>query len=138
MAYTKRQIEEYQRIENKFLEMFYQYPKITGTEIKSLLNSLHRYETTLHRINENDCNGHPKMVTEYRDGKTYRYEVEDQKWMEKDAKKELSIQKKVVDLLKPYNIEVRFNGDPRGGSIRMLLPDHTSNGWDGETWGIYW
>ena len=135
---NKRQLEEYQRIENKFLELFYQYPKITGTEIRTILDKLHRYETTLHRINENDCNGHPKMVTEYRDGKMYRYEVEDVAWTERDAKKEKSIQDKVQALLKPLNIEVRFNGDPRGGSIRMLLPDHTSNGWDGETWGIYW
>ena len=135
---NRQQIEEYQRIESKFLDVFYDYPKITGTEIRTLLDKLHRYETTLHRINENDCNGHPRMKTEYRDGKFYQYEVEDLKWAERDAKKEESIQKKVIALLKPFNIEVRFNGDPRGGSIRMLLPDHTSNNWDNETWGIYW
>lgn len=138
MVYTKRQLEEYQRIENKFLELFYEYPKATSTEIRALLVYLHRCETTLQRINENDCNGHPRMETEYRDGKMYRFEVEDQKWVERDAKKEKSIQEKVTALLKPYGVEVRFNGDPRGGAIRMLLPDHTSNGWDGETWGIYW
>jgi hypothetical protein len=134
MAYTKRQMEDYQRIENKLSE-------VTGRhtdEMRTVLNRLHRYETTLQRINENDCNGHPRMKTECRDGKMYRFEVEDQKWAERDAKKEKSIREKVTALLKPYNIEVRFNGDPRGGAIRMLLPDHSSNGWDGETWGIYW
>lgn len=134
MAYTKRQIEEYQRIEYKLSE-------VTGRhmdEIRTVLDRLHRYETTLQRINENDCNGHPRMKTEYRDGKMYRFEVEDEKWAARDAKKEKSIQEKVIALLKPYNIEVQFNGDPRGGAIRMLLPDHSSNGWDGETWGIYW
>ena len=136
MSYTKQQIEEYSRIENKFCEVLPE--ETTMSTIRALLNKLHRYETTLHRINDNDCNGHPRMKTEYRDGKMYRFEVEDQKWAERDAKKEQSIQNKVVDLLKPYNIEVQFNGDPRGGSIRMLLPDKTSNGWDGETWGIYW
>jgi len=135
---NKQQIEEYQRIEHKFLELFYDYPKVTGTEIRSLLNALHRYETTLHRINENDCNGHGRLKVEYRDGKKYEYEIEDLKWAERDSKKEQSIQNKVRALLKPFNIEVRFNGDPRGGAIRMLLPDHTSNGWDSETWGIYW
>jgi len=135
---NKQQIEEYQRIESKFLDLFYQYPKITGTEIRTLLDKLHRYEKTLHRISENECNGHPRSKIEYRDGKMYRYDVEDIEWAERDAKKEVSIQNKVRELLKPYNLEVRFNGDPRGGSIRMLLPDHTSNGWDNETWGIYW
>ncbi len=135
---TKKQIEEYQRIEHKFLDMFYNYPKVTGTEIRALLNSLHRYEVTLHRISENECNGHGRLKTEYRDGKMYQYEVEDVEWTARDEKKEKSIQSKVIELLKPYKIEVQFNGDPRGGSIRMLLPDHSSNGWDGETWGIYW
>jgi len=135
---NKQQIEEYQRIESKFLNLFYQYPKITGTEIRTLLDKLHRYEKTLHRINENDCNGHPRSKIEYRDGKMYRYDIEDIEWANRDAKKEVSIQNKVRELLKPYNIEVRFNGDPRGGAIRMLLPDQSSNGWDNETWGIYW
>jgi len=135
---NKQQIEDYQRIESKFLDLFYQYPKITGTEIRILLDKLHRYEKTLHRINENECNGHPRSKIEYRDGKMYRYDVEDLQWAERDAKKEVSIQNKVRELLKPYNIEVKFNGDPRGGAIRMLLPDQSSNGWDNETWGIYW
>ena len=136
MAMTKKQIEEYQIIEYKFSELF--YPKFPDMDITKILNRLHRYEATLQRINENDCNGHPKLVTEYRDGKMYRYEVEDQKWAGRDAKKEKAIQEKVIALLKPYNIQVRFNGDPRGGAIRMLLPDKSSNGWDQETWGIYW
>jgi hypothetical protein len=135
---NKQEKEHYKRIENKFLELFYNYPKVDGNKIRILLDKLHRYETTLHRISENQCNGHPRMITEIRDGKMYRYQVEDQKWVERDAKKEEVIEKKVVDLLQQYNIEVRFNGDPRGGAIRMLLPDHTSNNWDNESWGIYW
>ena len=138
MSYTKRQIEEYQRIESKFLDLFYSYPKITSTEIRELLNKLHRYEVTLSRINDNDCNGHPRIKIEYRDGKKYEYAIEDIAWKNRDAKKEVSIQNKVIELLKPFNIEVKFNGDPRGGAIRMLLPDQSSNGWDHETWGIYW
>ena len=130
--------EHYKRIENKFLELFYNYPKVDGNKIRIVLDKLHRYETTLHRISENQCNGHPRMITEIRDGKMYRYEVEDQKWAERDAKKEESIQNKVIELCKQYDIEVKFNGDPRGGAIRMLLPDHTSNNWDQESWGVYW
>jgi hypothetical protein len=136
MSYTKQQIEEYNRIEEKFCTVL---PEDTPmSTIRNILNKLHRYETTLQRINENDCNGHPRMKTEIRDGKMYRFEVEDERWVARDAKKEASIQKRVVELLEPYNIKVQFNGDPRGGAIRMLLPDHTSNGWDGEFWGIYW
>ena len=132
---TKQQAREFQRIFNKFREIV---PQLEYDGTAALLNQLHRYETTLQRINENDCNGHPRTKTEYRDGKKYRFEVEDQEWAARDAKKEASIQGKVRALLEPLGIQVQFNGDPRGGAIRMLLPDHTSNGWDGETWGIYW
>lgn len=132
---TKQQAMEYGRIFGKFREMF---PQLGYDGTVALLAKLHRYEATLQRINENDCNGHPRMKTEYRDGKMYRFEVEDQAWAARDAKKEASIQKKVVELLGQLGIKVQFNGDPRGGAIRMLLPDGSSNGWDGETWGIYW
>lgn len=138
MSLTKRQIYEYQRIEHKFLDLFYDYPKVTGTEIRELLNRLHRYERALSRINENECNGHPRLKIEFRDGKMHEYNVEDLNWAARDARKEKRTQEKVRALLKPYGIEARFNGDPRGGAIRMLLPDQTSNNWDGETWGIYW
>lgn len=138
MAYTKKQMEEYQRIESKFLDLCYEDPRVTSTTISALLDKLHRYETTLHRIAENDCNGHPRMKTEFRNGKVYRFAEEDAAWAARDAKKKASIQSRVVELLKPYGIDVKFNGDPRGGAIRMLLPDHSSNGWDGESWGIYW
>ena len=132
MPYTKKQLGDYSEIEYKFCTLFPEMP------VRTVLDKLHRYETTLSRINENDCNGHPRMQTEYRDGKTYQFAVEDQKWKELDEKKEKSIHGKVIELLKPYNIAVQFNGDPRGGAIRMKLPDNTSNNWDGETWGIYW
>jgi hypothetical protein len=132
---TKVQAREFQSIFNKFRETI---PQLGYYGTAALLNTLHRYETTLQRINENDCNGHPRMKTEYRDGKMYRFEVEDEAWAARDAKKEASIQNKVRALLDPLGIKVQFNGDPRGGAIRMILPDQTSNNWDGETWGIYW
>jgi hypothetical protein len=132
---TKVQAREFQSTFNKFRETI---PQLGYEGTAALLNALHRYETTLQRINENDCNGHPRMKTEYRDGKMYRFEVEDEAWAARDAKKEASIQNKVHALLDPLGIKVQFNGDPRGGAIRMMLPDQTSNNWDGETWGIYW
>jgi hypothetical protein len=45
MSYTKQQIEEYQRIECKFFEVLPE--ETTGYQVRSLLDKLHRYETTL-------------------------------------------------------------------------------------------
>ena len=132
---TKQQKNERQRLHNKIREVV---PALGYDGTVALLDQLHRYEATLSRINDNDANGHPRPVVEVRDGKRYEYSVEDTEWAARDAKKEVRIQGNVRALLEPLGIAVQFNGDPRGGAIRMLLPDHTSNGWDGGTWGIYW
>jgi len=90
---------------------------LSQVNVSNDLDWLHRQETTLHRLSEYSCNCGLSPAQE---------------------RKEANIENKVTALLEMYGITVRFNGDPRGGAIRMILPDHTSNGWDGETWGICW
>jgi len=94
---------------------------INVRDIENLCDKLHRYETSLHRISEIQCSVEMSEREENR-----------------LAKKEESINKKVRDIAELMRFQVRINGDPRGGSIRFLLPSKRSNGWDGETWGIYW
>ena len=132
---TKKQVEEYQITEYQF---FWDAPHISASRMRVILDRLHRYEKTLQRINENDCNGHPKPVIEYRDGKMYQYDIEDQDWVKRDEKKEKSTQKIVQDYAKELCFIVDFNSDPRGGAIRFTLPSGKSNNWDQKTWGIYW
>jgi len=112
--------------------------EITQSEISNDLDLLHRYEATLHRIAENECNGHPRTVTERRDGKVYRYSVEDTEWAARDERKEQRTREKVKVIADKYGIGVDFNGDPRGGAIRFTVHDGRSNNWDQKTWGIYW
>jgi len=111
---------------------------ISQVEISHDLNLLHRYEATLRRINEDECNGWPREVVERRDGKTYRYNVTDEKWQARDQKTEISVKKRVKAIADKYGIGVDFNGDPRGGAIRFTVTDGRSNNWDQKTWGIYW
>jgi hypothetical protein len=136
---TKKQNKEWSDTYNQFGEESEYFSSLNGWDDKSaLLAELHRYETTLNRINNNDCNGHPKTVIEYRDGKKYEYQVENTQWMEWDAKKEISTQGKVRDIAQKLGFSVFFNGDPRGGAIRFILPSGKSNNWDQKSWGIYW
>jgi len=115
---NKKQWNEYQDTYNKFSEL---NPNITGNNLTHLLNRLHRYETTLHRISETQCN------------------VEMSEKQEKALElKEIRIENKVKAIANKLGFQVRFNGDPRGGAIRFILPDKSSNNWDEETWGIYW
>ena len=135
MTYTKQQMNEYTGTLNRFLE---DAQHIGYSRMIRILDTLHHHETTLHRISENECNGHPRIKTEYRDGKMYRFEVEDLAWAERDAKKETSIQKKVRAIADELHFKVEFNGDPRGGSIQFILPSGRSNSIGGNVWGIFW
>ncbi len=83
-------------------------------ETVDALKALKRYASTLHRLDENACNGWPKPVTEIREGKTYRYSVEDTLWRYKDEKKEESVNKKVEQLAKNMGWTFERQGDPRG------------------------
>jgi hypothetical protein len=132
---NKQQLREYQNTEERF---FIDSPNVDSIRMRVILDRLHRYETTLHRISENECNGHPRMKVEYRDGKMYRFEVEDMRWKERDDKKEISIQNKVKAIADELGFVVDFNGDPRGGSIQFTLPSKKSNSWNNEQWGIFW
>ena len=85
------------------------------------LFELHRIEKKLSTINVRACNGYHSPESEKRDDKQYQ-----------------KLKSQVEDIVSKYGFGVRFNGDPRGGAIRILLPNGASNNWGGEDWGIYW
>lgn len=85
--------------------------------VEELVDWLHRQETALHRLAETACN---RELTE------------------REKKREAGVETRVRDLLALYHVPVRFEGDPRGGTIRMQFVSGASNNWGGEDWGIYW
>lgn len=115
---TKQQREEYTNTLLKFLHIVNEKNlPLTQSQVSCDLEWLHRQETTLHRLAEVACN---RDMTK------------------REERKEERIEQQVIALLTQYGIDVRFNGDPRGSAIRMILPGKESNNWDHETWGIYW
>jgi hypothetical protein len=94
---------------------------LSVSDIENICDKLHRYETSLHRISEIQC------CIEMSEKETKRLD-----------EKEERINQKVRDIAELLRFKVRFQGDPRGGAIRFILPSGRSNGWDLETWGIYW
>lgn len=79
------------------------------------------YGTTLGRIAENQCNG---------------YQTWDYKWDEKAAKrdelKEERIQTKVMELCAMFGCKPIFQGDPRGNTLKIAVPDGFTNDWGRE------
>jgi hypothetical protein len=94
---------------------------VPENEIISDLVTLRKYESVLSAISLHACNGYASSLTETREDKKYQ-----------------RVKKEVEEIAAKYGFAVRFNGDPRGGAIRFILPSGVSNNWDGETWGIYW
>lgn len=88
-----------------------------GTMSHHVMDSLHYHETALHHLAETACN---RELTP------------------KEIKKQHKLEFHVWGLVELLGLNVKFNHDPRGGYIRLLLPSKDHNNWDGETWGIYW
>lgn len=126
MSWTREQAEEYDSTLEQFLKET--GGRFTRGEMKDILNSLHRYERTLHRLSENACNGWD--VTGRGD--------ESKEWRERVEKKVASIEKLVKKIAERLGFGVDFQGDPRGATIRFKLPSKNYNSWDGETWIIGW
>ena len=118
---NKKQINEWTETYNRFAEDSAYFASLGWMDCRDILNRLHRYETTLHTISEKWCNDEMSIKEELR-----------------ISRKEENTEKKVREIAEKLGFSVSFNGDPRGGAIRFVLPSGRSNNWDGTTWGIYW
>ena len=83
-------------------------------EIIPAINRLRRLERKLQRLAEIECNGYPKQVTEFRDGKTYRYNVEDKNLKTQCVIREEELRFKVLEIANELKLKVNFQGAPRG------------------------
>ena len=86
-------------------------------DIEKLVDRLHRYETTLHRLFTEKCN---------------------RELNQDEINKIQNTKNHVLCVADMFKIPVYFNDDPRGGAIRFILPSKRSNNMGGEDWGIYW
>ena len=118
---NKKQINEWTETYNRFAEDSHYFASLGWMDCRDILNKLHRYESTLHTISEKQCNDEMSEKEELR-----------------VSRKEENTENKVREIAEKLGFLVSFNGDPRGGSIRFVLPSGRSNNWDGTTWGIYW
>ena len=85
------------------------------------LMRLRNINRKLDRINEDDCNGNPRPVTEYRDGKMYRYDVQDEARAAKNEKTSARLEKEAHEIAARWGFSIRIQGDPRGSAIKLDL-----------------
>jgi hypothetical protein len=89
-----------------------------------VLDVFRRAERSLQRLAEHSCNGYPKTVTEYRDGKRYEYNIEDTEWRARCEKLEALTEKRVQELASKHKLTVEFQGDPRGIMFHLFAEGH--------------
>ena len=87
------------------------FDQINFTEEQlSDLKTLHRYAKTLHRLDENSCNGWP----------TWDHR-EDVAWRARDEKKEKSIICKIKNIEAKNKWYIELQGDPRGWPMKLMV-----------------
>ncbi len=82
-------------------------------------NKVVRLERKYNRLQELSCNGYPKLVTEYKNGKMYRYNVENEELRIKSEAQEEKIEKKLKEIALKNNWFIRTQGDPRGATVQI-------------------
>lgn len=90
-------------------------------QVINALKKLRRYATTLHRLDENACNGWPRRQVERRDGKVYVYDVTDENWQRRDELKEKRTEERAEKLAKEMGWSFERQGDPRGFPFYILI-----------------
>ena len=75
----------------------------------------------LQRINEDDCNGNPTPKIEYRDGKMFRYDVQDEKRAARNEVTSARLEKEAHEIAARWGFSIRIQGDPRGSAIKLDL-----------------
>ena len=125
MSYETSQFRKYSLLSGKMSDIESEHFWQLERDERDAIITLHRYAATLHRIAENDCNGHPKPVIEWREGKQYRYDVEDEAWRLRDEKKAASLEKKAIAIANQFGWDIEIQGDPRGAVVKLKI-----NGWD--------
>lgn len=97
------------------LQAFMRESSSTFQEISDALIKLSRYEGILSRYNSLHSMQELTRTQKRKEGVT---------------------RSKVKNIVKSLGFDVKFNNDPRGYAIRVILPSKSSNNWDGETWVI--
>lgn len=88
---------------------------------KPFAEKLLRYGATLGRLAEEQCNGYQDRNGNW-----------DEKATERSERKEERIERKVTELCAEWGCKPVFQGDPRGNTLKIQVPDGYTNDWGKE------
>lgn len=106
-------------------------------------NLILRHAATHARLAEESCNGHPiqsQCPPQGCDMPAYNARVsklQDQ-WDARIEKGEAQAEKRITEICAPFGIKPNFGGDPRGYTVKLILPSGRYNTMGGaeDGWGV--
>ena len=99
-------------------------------ELRDIAKRIMRYGATYARIQEHGCNS-----PDYKYGQDEYNKMLDRRWERETArleKKEARIEAKLTELCATFGGKPIFQGDPRGNTIKIAVPDGYTNDWGKE------
>lgn len=106
------------------------------SQTKRVAELLLRHAKTHGRLAEMSCNGHPAQGSPTMPAEQIN-KLQD-KWDAYIEKRETQIEHRMKQLADSIGCQIKFGGDPRGYTVKVVLPDGRYNTWGGaeEGWGI--
>jgi hypothetical protein len=86
-----------------------------------LATRLMYYGAAYARIQERACNGHQKPNGDW-----------DEQAALRDERRETKLEETITKLCEPFDCKPKFGGDPRGATIKIVVPDGYTNDWGHE------
>jgi hypothetical protein len=119
-----------QRERWEFIHLIMKHTTVPEGEAQRAALKLLRYGATYSRIQEFECNAPDAKYgqDEYNKRMQERWERE----QERNEKKEARITELVTQVCKSIGCEPVFQGDPRGATIKVKMPDGYTNDWGRE------
>jgi hypothetical protein len=100
-----------------------------------------RHAKTHGRMAEAECNGHPLQSMAPPQGcdlkawnaRVNKAQAEFEAWTEKRT---AQVEKRLAAICEPFGVTVDCGGDPRGYTVKLRLPEGTSNTWGQDGYGV--
>ena len=114
--------------------MVREFPNKSADSVAQLARLLLRHAKTHGRLAEETYNGHPAQGSPSLPAATINRLQE--KWDARIARQEKQVERRMSEIAAELGAKIDFGGDPRGYTVKLILPSGHSNTWGQDGFGI--
>ena len=109
-------------------------PQVDAVQVAQVAGRIMRHAATYCRLAEESCNGHPAQGSPTMPAAQLGKLQE--KWDARIEREEARIEKLLTAAASELGLVADFGGDPRGYTVKLMLPSGRSNSFGGEGYGV--